>query len=326
MFKSIKPKFLIRLYDYTNRLVKLFVNYIYDFKNYVKYSGTIKSNSKDILKGKIIIQYHAIEKGMSLMDRRRKFGSKNLELLIIYLNKYEKLDSFLPVCPVYLNGLVTINKLLQFLDPVDVKAKDLSFLNSRKKYINNKKEIIQDISINKIKKFSKIDYENFLKTRKSIRYFTNKNVDLNIILRGIDIARNTPSVCNRQGWRVKIVDEHLISKSLEIHNGNRGFGHYINKLLIITMDTSYFEGANERNQMYIDGGLFSINLINSFHSLGLGTIPLNWSADRIQDKKLKNILELDKKYIIIMLLGLGYIPENNTVPISEKINHTEIII
>mgnify|MGYP001231400768 CR=1 FL=1 len=326
MLKFFKPKFLIRYYDHSNRLVKLLLNYIYDFKNYVKYSGTIKSNSKDILKGKIIIQYHAIEKGMSLMDRRRKFGSKNLELLIIYLNKYEQLDSFLPVCPVYLNGLVTINKLFQFLDPVDVKVEDLSFFNSRIKYINNKKQIIQEVSINEIKKFSNIDYENFLKSRKSIRYFTDKNVDLNVLHRGIDIARNTPSVCNRQGWRVKIVDEHLISKSLEAHNGNRGFGHYINKLLVITMDTSYFEGANERNQMYIDGGLFSINLINSFHSLGLGTIPLNWSADRLQDKKLKNILEIKNKYTVIMLLGLGYMPENNTVPISEKIKHTDILI
>ena len=39
---------------------------------------------------------------------------------------------------------------------------------------------------------------------------------------------------------------------------------------IITFDVNGLTGKGERNQGYFNAGLFSMNLVNAFHSLGIG--------------------------------------------------------
>ena len=69
-----------------------------------------------------------------------------------------------------------------------------------------------------------------------------------------------------------------------------------------------------------------MNFINALHSLGLGSIPLNWSARSGRDKKMKKLLGLPDNYIIIMLLGIGELPSKIKVPLSKKKATTDIFL
>lgn len=51
-----------------------------------------------------------------------------------------------------------------------------------------------------------LNYENFIKSRHSIRHFGSEAVDVELLREAIQIAQYTPSACNRQGWVIRIVE------------------------------------------------------------------------------------------------------------------------
>ena len=144
-------------------------------------------------------------------------------------------------------------------------------------------------------------------------------VEIKIIEEAIRLAQNTPSVCNRQAVRVHAFEQgDLANEILACQKGNSGFGYKANKILIITSDLQCFLSVGERNQPWIDGGLFAMTLIWALHNKGLATCCLNWSATHKQDQKLRATIELPDNEVVIMLLAVGKIPEKVKVPESQR--------
>src|SRR5690606_37542352 len=113
-------------------------------------------------------------------------------------------------------------------------------------------------------------FESFVRSRTSVRDFKDEMLRIQDIERAVDIARNAPSVCNRQNWRLHYFDnESLKNKLLDLQHGNTGFRDSIKGLFIVTMDIKGFT-IMEQNQVFVDGGLISMNLVLSLHSLGIG--------------------------------------------------------
>lgn len=73
---------------------------------------------------------------------------------------------------------------------------------------------------------------------------------------------------------------------------NNGFRHKLGAVLVITTDLREFDIMGERNQAWIDGGLFTMALTFALHAESLGTCMLNWAADKEQDKTLRCALPL----------------------------------
>jgi nitroreductase len=114
-------------------------------------------------------------------------------------------------------------------------------------------------------------------------------------------------------------------KALDIQGGNRGFGDEISTLLVVTQDTSIFRDAKERNQAYVDGGLFSMSLLYALHYLKMGCCPLNWSASRQKDMRLRSLLSLAPSEVIIMLIAAGEIPSDLRVAYSPRRSTHEVV-
>jgi len=149
--------------------------------------------------------------------------------------------------------------------------------------------------------------EQFFMSRHSVRDFKNLTVNKEIIDRALSLALKTPSVCNRQAWFVYHLDSRSqIDEALTLQNGNKGFGHEVPCLLIITADLSAFDAANERYQHWIDGGMFAMSLVLSLHSLGLSSCCLNWDQGPINDLRLRTTIPLKKRHTVIMMLAVGY--------------------
>lgn len=66
------------------------------------------------------------------------------------------------------------------------------------------------------------NYEELVKSRHSIRRFSDEPINIEAVQAAICLAQYTPSACNRQGWRTRIIQD---PKKKEIilanQNGNR---------------------------------------------------------------------------------------------------------
>nr|WP_244962219.1 nitroreductase family protein [Algibacter amylolyticus] len=170
-----------------------------------------------------------------------------------------------------------------------------------------------------------LPFESFVKSRFSIRDFSSEDVDVETIKRAVNIAKHAPSVCNRQSWKAHVyTKEEQILSLLKIQGGNNGFTKSINKLIIVTTNIKAFTTL-ENNQIFIDGGLFSMNLVLALHSQGIGACCLNTCFPFTSEKNVKSVGNIDANERLIMMIGIGNIKDNYKVAISKKKDLNEII-
>ncbi|MCF8273425.1 MAG: nitroreductase family protein [Flavobacteriaceae bacterium] len=304
-----------------------FANKMYDLKLFYKYSfkkSYTKSKESEI--AYLTKQYHIVEKGLALPNPRLGFGKEKINLLlkksIEYKEKYGE-DQLVQSIKNCLSEYLEFNKL----NNVKIESE---YFESISKFTGSNQNQIKEggtklINKEDLKNITNINFENFVKSRFSIRDYDHTDVDLEIIKNAVDIAKHAPSVCNRQSWRAHVYKEKdQILPMLKIQGGNNGFTDSINKLIIITTDTKAFTTL-ESNQLYIDGGLFSMNLVLSLHSKGIGSCCLNTCFPFTSEKKVKKIGEIPNNEKIIMMVGVGNLKSNYKVAISKKKALTEII-
>jgi len=167
----------------------------------------------------------------------------------------------------------------------------------------------------------------FLTSRHSVRdYDPTRPVDRSVIEEAVRLACSTPSVCNRQGWRAYYFDDPAeMAPLLALHRGSRGFGATLGGLFVITYDLGAFEGAGERNQGWIDAGMFAMTLLLALHGLGLGAIPLNWSRRNRASARLRKRAGIPEHDNIVMLVGVGHPSEGFRVARSTRRPLTQIL-
>ena len=147
----------------------------------------------------------------------------------------------------------------------------------------------------------------FITSRHSIRDFEQRPVDRALVTEAVRVAGYAPSVCNRQAWRAYWFDApEDIARILGAHRGSAGFSDRVPGLFVITYDIRAFEEARERNQGWIDAGLFSMALMLALHGLGLGAVPLNWSRRNSASQRLRRFAALPEHENIVMLVAAGH--------------------
>ena len=135
--------------------------------------------------------------------------------------------------------------------------------------------------------------EKFLVSRRSVRAFgSDKQISDLELERVISLAVQAPSVSNTQSWSVRAYREPQdITDILKLQDGNVG-NSPVPVLLVVTVDIRNFTGSNERNQMWIDGGIFLQQLLLSIHALGWASCPMNFSATNSQANKLRKLADI----------------------------------
>jgi nitroreductase len=140
----------------------------------------------------------------------------------------------------------------------------------------------------------------------------------------VDLAMRSPSVCNRQTARIHVFTGEDAQRALSFQSGNRGFGHRIPMVIIVTSDLRYFTGTAERYQGWIDGGMFSMLLLLALHAQGLGAVSLNWSVNNERDRELRNAVAIPEYERVIMLIGCGFPSPDGLVPVSSRRLATDV--
>ncbi|MBD2298357.1 nitroreductase family protein [Nostoc sp. FACHB-190] len=320
---------LIKIIPLAISEVRLAYNYAYDFTNFIRWSSVRGSSTQTQLGALITMDYHRIEKGLALKEPKVGFGTDIIERLLSNLWEYQKKYGVDEIVQISINTLVAYyefnlnNSLkndrlyhellnLKEIIPADIKVHQGGVLKI------TGKQIIES---------SQINFRDFVNSRYSIRHFAPIDVEISLIEKAIEMAQKTPSVCNRQSSKVHIFTSNEDkSKVLKFQNGNRGFGEQISKVLIVTSDLQNFVSAGERNQSWIDGGMFSMSLVYALHSLGLGTCCLNWSVQHQTDTNLKQVAGIKDSEVVIMMIAVGHLPNELNVAQSPRKNICEVMI
>lgn len=321
MAKLIIPKKIIFL-------IKSSLAYWYDIKRYTINSNTYYNFDNPIkIKGQLTILYHIIEKGLTMPETRLGFGAKIIIDLIDLCNLYI-LKNYNAKDQIFVHSVEVLNEYLRFHE-LNNYSIDFNIINR----INN---IASDTNIytysnqyefsnNEFFKEHKSSFDKFCKSRHTSRNFTQENVPLETIYRCIELANESPSACNRQPNRVYIIkDWNKMREILELQNGNRGFGHLANTLLIITSDIFVFNDINERNESFLNSGLFSMTLIYALHFYKIGVCLLNWSSSNQNDMKLRTLIKIPDNEQIAVIIACGYLPDKFRIACSPRIKATEI--
>lgn len=307
----------------------LLPNIFKEFYKYIKYSGVISyKNSQRKSIGKIIMGYHVIEKGLSMPNTKLGFGTTKVTELInectSYINKFGKDDIQL------IHAIEVINEYKKYHkdNNYSINSK-LSDEIEKLKKISKIESCTKQINVNKEDYFSKIrsDFSTFSKSRKSIRNYSNDEIPIELIESAVDIAKFAPSSCNRQSYRVHLINnKNSIFEILKIQGGNRGFGNLANKLIIVTANLNYYHAVFEKNGVYVDGGLFSMNLLYALHEKGIGACSLNCCFSSKKESKIRQLIGLNNSEVMIMMITCGFVPENFKYALSEKYSVSEFLI
>ena len=331
---TLRParRFYDRLIGQRRRLRHdLWQNYAYDARRYWSHAAlSRREHSRANLQALITMDAHRIEKGLSLANSRSWFGPNAVANLLANIRKYVACFGADATAKLGVDTLLAYYRLHQDRGLSDERLwtaiEELAPLQ-RQSGCESELGGVIPITRAEIHAHGKLDIEPFLKSRHSIRHFDPQPVDLALIQRAVALAISTPSVCNRQPWKVHVFpDRQRKEKLLGMQNGNRGFNEEINVLLVVTGDLQCFATIGERNQAWIDGGMFSMSLVLALHSLGLGTCCLNWSVAKEADEELRRFVGLPESEVVIMFIAVGHIPEQLTVARSTRKALEEVMV
>jgi nitroreductase len=162
--------------------------------------------------------------------------------------------------------------------------------------------------------------------RRSVREFLADPVSNEDIRRAVRIAMQAPSVCNRQGIRVHQFDDtDKMRAVLELQGGFRGY-KLPPKLLLVTSDLAAFVAAVERNQPFIDGGLFMMLLLLGLEQVGLGSCSLNTAMNAERESAIRKILGIPDNEVFISFVAVGHFDPAVMVPRSKRVPVDEILV
>jgi nitroreductase len=307
------------------RIIKLRY-YLYDIsQNYRAMNWTSAVKKRAIISSQLIFQYHKLEKGLVMPGPKRLFGLEPARAVMAIINKWQKLEVVDDCDPVFSGAIGTLQSyhdriVTHDLDHADIIRSDVkTFLENYKCQRSVFSTPCELVNVKKQKMTHGLHFKILMEARRSVRNFLDTPVPKNVLIDSIKLAQLSPSACNRQPWKVTIVSEPEIKRKLLSHqNGNAGFGHLAPHIAIISADASCFFGADERYQPYVDGGLFSMGLILALKTNDISTCCLNWCVTPKTDKAVHKLLKFDESLRIIMLVAIGYAPEDTYVPRSPR--------
>jgi nitroreductase len=325
----VTPGFMhiwMRNFFFTLRLAP---NSWYDAARYFHYSGINKSRQyKSEQAARITMTYHQLEKGLSYASPRPGFGSEVVERLLNALEPYIKQYGL--VAPAT-TAISVLDAYIEFNEKSDIDLTSLRRRLANMQDVHHRQHSpnaggILKVDRQQLEVLRARSFKDFFNSRHSIRNFSEGFISESDIKEAICIAQKTPSVCNRQSWKVHAYsDKQKIQQLLDIQKGSRGFGEQASSILVITSDLATFVDVDERYQAWIDGGMFSMSVCLVFHSLGFGTCCLNWSKNPKDDIAIRKAADIEPQEQIIMLIAVGTLPEQFNVAYSARKSVDEVL-
>ena len=309
-------------------LSKLENEYSYDKNFYHKHNMNTKSTLNK-LGYESIIHTHTLEKGMEHFELR-PFAVKKTAYIMNLLKRESKFKNYKNTFA-YINGVNSLREYKKIYEEHNWKDKDeykkvSNFLKDYKKveqqkagaYILTKKELENDY---------KIDYLKFIKSRHSLRNYKNESIKIEDVEAAVEMAKYSASACNRQYIKLHFYPSGKMRDNV-IHYALGKGGLYLEGVntFIVTFDVNGLSGEGERNQGYFNAGLYSTNLVNAFHSLGIGTCFIQFANSVKEEEELKKKNDIPEYERIAVILFAGYYDEKSIFAVSPRKDVKELLV
>lgn len=155
--------------------------------------------------------------------------------------------------------------------------------------------------------------------RRSVRWYTEREVPRHLVDDAIRVALTAPSACNRQSFRVVLVQaEPLKTQVATVPMGTAGFADQIPVLAVIIGQHRGYEHPRDRHAIYVDGGLFAAQFVLALEASGLNSCCINWPDLADKEQKLRGLIPMQADERAVMMIAVGYGEPNQLVPRSHK--------
>ena len=305
--------------------VGLLRNFAYDALRFWRHSYLLGATRRPHLAARILADAHFLEYGMALSDAQPGFGRARAVRLARDLSRYAPGAGEDVTVK---TGLGVLEAYLAFNAPVPEGLGPIrdAMAGLKARGAEEVRTGVEAVRRAQVQAAAKVDFLEFVRARHSVRSFVPGPRPDEEIRRAVLAAREVPSSCNRQTCHVHAyTDPALLNRVRKLQAGNRTFGHQLSGILVVTSDLGGWETIGERYQPWIDGGLFAMTLAYALHAEGLGTCMLNWSVERQQDRKLRKLMGLDDSRLVVVLIGIGWMPEEFSVCASQRLPVSEIL-
>lgn len=322
--KLLPPSFRLRLRKAREAMALLKCGF-YDLGRYLRYSASVDPYaSKRSFQAIIQKRQHIVEKGLSLPQPRPGFGVENILLLTDEVDRYVEKYGSDPLVESCVGALKTYHAFTVKAggtSPVPIALLAKIEERTKVKHLKDGGECAGGVDVihaAEIEQASAGCFAELARSRRSIRNFQRDAIPISTIEEAVRLAQYTPSVCNRQAWRVHCYQGYACGPILAIQTGNRGFNETIGNFLVVTCHLSAFMSAGERNQAYIDGGLFAMSLVYALQSKGIGSCCLNLCLEPAADVCFHSVGKIPPEEVLIMGIAIGFLPEVLSVAQSKR--------
>ncbi|MDM1405492.1 nitroreductase family protein [Myroides marinus] len=322
MKDKLKDK-LRPLYRWFRNRYDLYVNFYLDLVAFKKYATIFKC--KDLLQKEtdLILNYHGLEKGMLHLDMKPRFAKSRIitlhkilkdQLIVNNADRSQIKVGYQLMCKYYeihVSQKIPINdyfttKQYGFYKEVLGENYNVNFEGT---YNFSKEAFYGNIE--------DLNFYDFANSRKSIRNFTGAFVDLGRVKKAVELANTSPSVCNRQATNVYLIeDENKVNELINIQGGFKGFEKDVRQILVVTNNRKFYYTIGERNQFYIDGGIYLMNLLYSLHFNKIACCPANWGKCYKDENRALELLGISRSEKIMCLIVVGEAKESFKTTLS----------
>lgn len=271
----------------------------------------------------LTIRVHALEKGMSIGNVKYGFGQDKTKRLLNDLRVF------------FQNG----GDVLFFSEALTVVKKYIEFNN-----FNKETEVVK--SFNKLLEESKVSlvdhggileiignkekraasFAEFSRSRFAIRDFSSVPLNVEDLKEALQICEKTPSACNRQPWRIHVyLDKQKRDKMFRFQGGSRGFSDDMQGCILVSGDMNSYS-TDESNLLFVDGGLYAMNLMYALHYKNIASIPLSMGMRMNCIKKIKQEMGMPENELPVLLLGIGTYKDSFKVAASSRYYYNKYTI
>lgn len=161
--------------------------------------------------------------------------------------------------------------------------------------------------------------DRLLESRRSVRVYKDRTVPMPLIREVTDKASTAPSACNRQPFRLVLLqDIKLIHSVGSLAGGTSGWLPNIHNLLIVVGDLSSFEREADRHLIYIDASLFMMQFILLMQARSIHSCVINWHDNATSLRAIRSILSLLPCESPVFMCAFGYLKDGSLAPYSKK--------
>ena len=289
-----------------------------------KYSLDL-ANKKDNEYLNVLLLCHSLEKGMGIPNVRKGYGQEKAGKLIEALSEMHnsgKTDLY-----EYREALSILIAYFKYQDDAGIdisslKQKSESFIYDGTAPYHGGYQILNDDTFLKGKS---IDFASFINSRHSMRTYSNEEITEDEINQVISLAKRAPSACNREPWKFYYSSNKNITSHIAESLPAQSFIADIPYVGIVTVDKTLFN-ANEVNQWFINGGIFSSFLILAFHSVGIGSCIFQFPLYAKSKDQLRTLLNMPENEEIICGVGFGKYPTEAKCIFADRRPNNTIVI